>query len=84
MTITMSQKKASEASEGLDSSTECSEIIREDATSTIMSDLAFPETAEMKNIASTHKWSTDFVEKPEKDLLRAELKEKLSAALTNN
>ena len=68
----------------MDSLTEWSEIIREDATSTIMSDLAFPETAEMKNTTSKRKCSNDFVEKPGKDLLRAELKDKLSAALANH
>ena len=45
---TVAKRKASEASEALDSSTECSEIISEDATSTNMADLAFPETVEMK------------------------------------
>ena len=38
----------------------------------------------MKNTTSKRKCSNDFVEKPEKDLLRAELKDKLSAALANN
>ena len=80
----MSQKKALEFSETVDSSTECSEIIREDATSTIMSDLAFPETAEMKNTTLKRKCSNDFVEKPGKDLLRAKVKDKFSAALANN
>ena len=38
----------------------------------------------MKNTTSKRKCSTDFVEKSEKNLLRAELKDKLSAALANN
>ena len=46
---TVAKRKASEASEGLDSSTERSESISGDATSTKMADLAFPETVEMEN-----------------------------------
>ena len=73
-----------EASEALNSSTECSEIISEDATSTNMVDLAFPETAEMENITRERECGTDFVLKSEKDSLIAELKDKVAAALVNN
>ena len=58
--------KASEVSEALDSSTECSEIISEDATSTNMANLAFPETAEMENITRERECGTNLVEKSEK------------------
>ena len=80
----MAKRKASEASEALDSSTECSEIIGEDATSTNMPDLAFPETVEMENITRERECDTDVVEKSEKDSLIAELKDKVAAALANN
>ena len=81
---TVAKRKASEASEALDSSTECSEIISEDATSTNMADLAFPETVEMENITRERECGTDVVEKSEKDSLIAELKDKVAAALANN
>ena len=81
---TVTKKKASEASKALDFSTECSEIISEDATSTNVADFAFPETAEIQNIARESECCTDFVEKSEKDLLITELKDKLAAALANN
>ena len=81
---TVAKRKASEASEALDSSTECSEIIGEDATSTNMADLAFPETVEMENITRERECGTDIVEKSEKDSLIAELKDKVAAALANN
>lgn len=64
----------SEASEATDLAAESREI----ATSTNMAaDLAFPETAEMQN-------TTHFAEKSEKDLLIADLEDKLSAALAKN
>ena len=44
-----------------------------------MAELAFPETAEMQNTTPKH-----FVEKSEEDLLIAELRDKLSAALAKN
>ena len=78
----MAKRKASEAS--VDSSTECSEIIGEDATSTNMADLAFPETVEMENRTRERECGTDVVEKSEKDSLIAELKDKVAAALANN
>ena len=81
---TVAKQKASEVSEALDSSTECSEIISEDATSTNMVNLAFPETAEMENITRERECGTNLVEKSEKDSLIAELKGKLAAALANN
>ena len=83
-TTTVAKRKGSEASEALDSSTECSEIISEDATSTNMADLAFPETVEMENITRERECGTDVVEKSEKDSLKAELKDKIAAALANN
>ena len=70
---TVAKRKASEASEALDSSTECSKIISEDATSTNMADLAFPETVEMENMTLESECGTDVVEKSEKDSLIAEL-----------
>ena len=81
---TVAKRKASEASKALDSSTECSEIIGEDATSTNMADLTFPETVEMENITRKRECGTDVVEKSEKDSLIAELKDKVAAALANN
>ena len=75
------QKKTPEA---LNPSTECSEIISEDATSTNMADLAFPETGQMENITWERECGTDFAEKLEKDSLIAELKDKVAAALANN
>ena len=81
---TVAKRKASQASEALDSSTECSKIISEDATSTNMADLAFPETQEMENITQERECRNDVVEKSEKDSLIAELKDKVAAALANN
>ena len=79
---TLAKKKASEASEPVDS-TEI-EIIYEDATSTShMPELAFPETGEVKNITDCE-CSTDFVERYENDILIAELNIKPSGALANN
>ena len=60
---TLAKKKASEASEAVDPSTECSEIICEDVTSTNMPDLAFPENADVKNITTECECRTDFVER---------------------
>ena len=83
---TLAKKKASEASEAVDSSTKCSEIeiICEDATSTShLPELAFPETGEVKNITDCE-CSTDFGERYENDILIAELNNKPSTALANN
>jgi len=68
----------------VDSSTKCSEIeiICEDATSTYMPELGFPEAGEVKNITDCE-CSTDFVEGSEKDILIAELNNKPSAVLAN-
>ena len=74
---TVAKRKVSEANEALDSSTECSEIISEDATSTNMADLASPETVEMENITRKHECGTDVVKKSEKDSLIAEQRTKL-------
>jgi len=65
----------SESSEAMDAAAKSSEI----TTSTNMSDSTFPETVKMQNTTLKH-----FIEKSEKDLLIAELKEKLSAALAKN
>ena len=48
-----------------------------------MPGLAFPETAELKNITDCE-CSTDFVERSEKDILISELNNKPSSALVNN
>lgn len=77
---TVTKKKALEVREAVDSSTECSEIISEHATSTNMADL----TVEMENTTQERECSTDFVKKSEKDSCIAELKDKVAAALTNN
>ena len=74
---TVAKRKVSEANEALDSSTECSEIISEDATSTNMADLAFPQTVEMENITRERECGTDVVKKSEKDSLIAEQRTKL-------
>ena len=71
----MAKNLTSEASEAMDLVAESSEI----TTSTNMSDLMFPDTAEMQNTTPKH-----FIEKSEKDLLIAELQDKLSAALAKN
>ena len=72
---TVAKNLTSEASEAMDSAA----VSREIATSTNMADLAFPETAEMQNMTPKH-----FLEESEKDLLIAELEDRLSAALAKN
>ena len=82
----LAKKKASEASEAVDSSTKCREIeiICEDATSTShMPELAFQETGEVINITDCE-CITNFFERSEKDILIAELNNKPSTALENN
>ena len=71
----MAKNLMSEASETMDVAAESCEI----ATSTNMADFAFPETAELQNTTPKH-----FVEKSEKDLLIAELEDKLSTAPAKN